>query len=93
MTIAEISRRIESFIRNSNRERKQRINDNYILADLCALSIARLFSDSATYEPIDVYFPELFEEEGQSRKERELELSTQRFLQFAQSFNNRFEDK
>jgi len=92
MSVPEVNRYINAWTKRYTQQRKDALSDMYNLADLVAYSISRLFSEQSRYEPIDVYFPEMFKEEGELRKEHELELSAQRFIQFAQSFNKRFED-
>lgn len=92
MSLDEVNRKIDAYIRKIERNHKQMLFYIYEAADLCAYSVARLFSRNAKYEPIDKYFPDVFVEERLLREAKEREMFTQQFLDFAQHFNRRFED-
>ena len=90
MTLAEVSRVIEAYNRRKRREDKDRAINNYILADLIGASVGRLFKGN--YPAIEEVYPSLFDEETNSEKAQAQkdELSVQRFLLFAQQFNQNF---
>ena len=94
MTIAELTRAIDSKKRIQRLEAQERASSDYILADLIGRSIARLYSSSAHMPQISEVYPSLFtsgeiEEKVQEKKN---ELSVLRFKQFAQSYNNKFRE-
>lgn len=93
MTIGEVRRAFDSYARVKTRESREKASYDYILADLIARSMARLYSSSATYPDICEVYPTLFDsKEIQEKKvEQKAEISALRFKQFAQSFNQRFE--
>lgn len=95
MTIGEVRRAFDSYSRRKKRESQEKASYDWILADLIARSMARLYSSSATYPAIEEVYPTLFDsKEIQEKKlEQKAELSALRFKQFAQSFNQRFKDK
>lgn len=95
MTVGEVKRAFDSFSRVRTRESREKASYDYILADLIARSMARLYSSSATYPDISEVYPTLFDsKEIQEKKvEQKAEISALRFKQFAQSFNQKFEKK
>ena len=95
MTIGEVKRAFSSYSRKHMNEAREKATYDYILADLIARSMARIYSSSATYPEISEVYPTLFDsKEIQEKKvERKAELSALRFKQFAQSFNQRFKSK
>lgn len=94
MTLAEITRAIESKKRIELRQGKEKACYDYILADLIGRSVARVYNSSNKLPPISEVYPSLFdstEVEEQKQKKRN-EMSVIRFKQFAQSFNKKFEE-
>jgi hypothetical protein len=93
MTIAELSRAVESKKRIQERELKEKATFDYILADLIGRSVSRLYSSSNKMPSIAETYPALFsaEEIEAKRQEQKQELSVLRLKQFTQSFNKRFE--
>ena len=93
MTVGEVRRAFDSYARRKKREQQEKASFNWILGDLMARSMARLYSSSANYPSIEEVYPTLFDsKEIQEKKvEQKAELSALRFKQFAQSFNQRFE--
>ena len=95
MTLAEFDRYISSKRRVQEREAKERASFDYILGDLIGRSIARVYNSSNTYPEIYDAYPAFFEKESieEQRQERLNELSAQRFMAFAESFNKKFAEK
>lgn len=95
MTVGEVKRAFLSYNRRHTNEAREKASYDYILADLIARSMARIYSSSATYPDISEIYPTLFDnKEIQEKKaEQKAALSALRFKQFAQSFNQRFKNK
>lgn len=95
MTIAEVNRAIESFNRVQMEEAKQRAANDYILANLITKGVGITLGSKQSFPTIEEVYPELFkdkkQEEEQRIQEQKTNLSTLRFLQFAQSYNKRFQ--
>lgn len=95
MTIAELNRKLESWQRVKKNTEKEKAAHNYILANLIGRSIASCFSDDISILSIEEVYPSLFQEEAQeaaqSKREQMAEISAMRFMQFAQSYNKRYE--
>lgn len=92
MTIAEISRAIESYNRRKKTADREKASFDYLLAETIGKSVARIYSSSAKMPEIYEVYPTLFDnaemqEQKQARKD---ELSVLRFKQFAQAHNDRF---
>lgn len=94
MTLAELTRAIESKKRVQLQEAKEKACYDYILADLVGRSIARIYNSSAHLPHISEVYPSLFDstEVEKQKQEKRNEMSVIRFKQFAQSFNKRFEE-
>ena len=92
MTIAEVSRAIESRVRVKNLEAKEKATYDYILADLIGRSVGRVYSSSVQMPSINDAYPSLFQttEAQEKQQKAKQELSAIRFKQFADSFNKRF---
>ena len=94
MTLAELTRAIESKKRVQKQEAQEKASMDYILADLIGRSIGRLYSSSARLPEISEAYPALFDnpqvEEIKSAKKTE--LSVLRFKQFAEIHNNKFQE-
>ena len=92
MTLAELTRAIDSKKRIRKQEAQEKASMDYILADLIGRSIGRIYSSSANMPDISAVYPSLFDskeiEEVKSKKQAE--LSAIRFKQFANIHNNRF---
>lgn len=90
MTIAEISRYINSYNRQYKYKQKQDAINIYLLADLVGASVGRLYKGK--FPRIQEVFPSLFEEDqlDEEYQKKKDEISAQRFLQFAEAFNKNF---
>lgn len=92
MTLAEITRAIESKKRVMKQEAQQRAVNDYILADLIGRSVARIYSSTAKMPEVAEAYPALFdtdkiEEEKQKQKD---ELTILRFKQYANFHNKKY---
>lgn len=94
MTISELDRYFESQRRQETHRLKEKATMDYTLA----LLIGRAFRGSDEENPFpDLYevYPKLFYEEAveKEREQQELQdqLSAIRFIQFAESFNSKFD--
>lgn len=94
MSFDEIHRYKESYKRRYRAETKRTISYLYNLADMTALSVARIHNSNAVYPPIDELYPDLFAEDNlaQARLDKEQQLSVERFLQFAQIHNKKLKE-
>lgn len=92
MTLAELTRAIESKKRIQKREAQEKASYDYILADLIGRSISRIYSSGNKMPPIAEAYPSLLEAEEIQQKiaDKKAELSVIRFKQFAQSHNNKY---
>lgn len=91
MTVAELSRAINSKKRVKKIEAQEKASYDYILADLVGRSIARVYSSSAKLPQISEAYPTLFDSQEleQKKAEQRLEISAIRFKQFADFHNNK----
>lgn len=92
MSIAELTREIDSRKRQERDAARETAAHNYILADLIGRSVARLYSSTAKMPTLADAYPSLFNseeiEEQQQRKKDELTIM--RFKQFAASHNKKY---
>ena len=95
MTIAELQRAFESKKRVEKLRATEKASFDYILADLIGKSIGRLLSSANSMPDISEVYPTLFDskEIAEKKQENKDKLSALRFIQFAQSFNNKFKSK
>lgn len=92
MTIAELSRAIESHNRRKKEQERAQASFDYLLADTIGKSIARIYSSSAKMPELYEVYPSLFDNEemkAQKQAKRE-ELSILRFKQFAAAHNQKY---
>ena len=91
MTIAELSRAVESYNRRKKAEDKEKASFDYLLADTIGKSVARIYSSSAKMPELFEVYPSLFDSaELQAQKQaRKNELSILRFKQFTQAHNDK----
>lgn len=94
MTLAELTRLIESKKRIQKLKNQEKASFDYILADLIGRSIARIQSSSVNLPHIAEVYPSLFDnkEIEEKRQSAKNELSALRFKQFANSFNKKFKE-
>lgn len=96
MTVAELDRYVESKRRMQKLEQKEKATHNYIQALLIGRVVLKAFDSNMTIPEIHEVYPSLFtvdkakEEVIQERKD---ELSALRFKQFAESFNQKFNEE
>jgi hypothetical protein len=92
MTFAEVERAAECWQRRQKRELQEKARLSHILADLIGHSVGRIYSQSAKMPSLEEAFPTLFaptEAEKEKQAEAAVELSAQRFMQFAQAHNKK----
>jgi hypothetical protein len=96
MTPAEIGRAIDSKNRLIKIEAKEKASYDYIQATLIIKGISICLGDKSSFPSIQEAYPNLFDdlmkehtEKIQKQKET---ISTLRFRQFAQSYNNKFKE-
>lgn len=96
MTIDEVIRAIESKNRIFIAEAKLKATNDYTLASLITRGVGIAFGSKQDFPSIEEVYPNLFvDNKAQEEKiqEQKTNLSTLRFLQFAQSYNHRFKNK
>jgi hypothetical protein len=95
MTIGELERKAESCKRLEKHRLKEKATFDYTLAML----VGRAFGADEQHPFPDLYdvYPALFEDDIQRREEeesaRKAQLSAIRFIQFANSFNSKFDEE
>lgn len=95
MTYAELERYMASKKRVRERQAQERATYDYILANMIGHSMARVFNSDNKFPEIYEAYPTIFDKEEieSKREERTMELSAQRFMAFAKSFNEKFAEK
>ena len=94
MTIAEVLRVIDSYNRVKQAQVKEKAFFDYTLANLIIKGVGITLGSKDTFPPIEEVYSSLFknEDEVQEKVQKQKDnLSTLRFLQFAQSYNKRFQ--
>lgn len=90
MTIAEVNRAVESYIRVTKSKAKEKATMDYIQAQLIIAGISRSLNGGKDDFPvIEEVYPSLFVEELQNREKLQQELSILRFKQYAEYHNNK----
>jgi len=92
MTFAEVDRAVQCWQRTRKRDQQEKAMFVHILADLVGHSVARIYSQNATFPSITDAFPLLFEtseEEQKKQAEAAAEVSALRFMQFAKAHNKK----
>jgi hypothetical protein len=94
MTLAELTRLLDSKRRTQKLQAQERASYDYILADLIGRSISRVYHSSNTMPEISAAYPTLFdgEEIREQKAKKQAELSALRFMQFAQAHNKKYEE-
>ena len=94
MTVGELDRCISSKQRQEEHKLKERATMDYTLALLIGRAMRGSDEENPFPELYEVY-PRLFAEEAKRKEEEQAELMTQlsaiRFIQFAESFNKKFD--
>jgi hypothetical protein len=92
MTLAELTRAMQSKNRVKKMQAQEQATFDYILADLIGRSIGRIYSSSTTIPEISAVYPSLFDSKDieEKKAEKKAELSALRFKQFANSFNAKY---
>lgn len=95
MTLAELTRTMDSKRRINKREAQEKASYDYILADLIGKSMARIYSKDAKYPQIYEAYPSIFDKKEweQAQAEHSFKVSANRMRQFAESFNKNYKNK
>lgn len=97
MTIVEVDRATKSRQRMKKIEAQEQAAYYYTLAGLIAKGVAKVIGDKSDYPKIEEVFPSLFTEKAEKQEEQNeeqiMELSALRFMQFAQTYNNKLKNK
>ena len=97
MTPGEVNRFVESRNRIKKIELQQKASYDYILATLIVKGVAITLGDKTPFPTINETYPGVFEEVIKAQEDkiqqRKIELSTLRFKQFAQSYNDNLKNK
>ena len=91
MTLAEITRAVDSYNRKKRREEQEKASYDYILADMIGRSVALLFNGNNRFPEIYTVYPTLFDNKEIQEREQQarMEMSVIRFKQFAQAYNQK----
>lgn len=97
MTPGEVVRLVQSRARVRRIEAQERASHDYILANLIVKGVGITLGSKGTFPTIEEAYPGLFDDLAEKRNEeiqkKKMDLSTLRFKQFAQSYNNKFKHK
>ena len=97
MTPGEVNRFIESKNRVRKIETQEKASYDYILAGLIVKGVSITLGDKSSYPTIQEAYPSIFDdiakEQEEKIQEQRMNLSTLRFKQFAQSYNERLKNK
>lgn len=97
MTPGEVIRAIESKNRVIKLEAQEKANYDYIQANLIVKGISIVLGEKSAFPTIQEAYPKLFDElikqQEEKIQEQKTELSVLRFMQFAQSYNDKFKHK
>lgn len=97
MTPAEVSRAIYSKNKIRKIEAQERASYDYILASLIVKGISITLGSKEKFPSVqEVYnglFDDVIEQQQETIKQQKMNLSTLRFKQFAQSYNDKFKNK
>lgn len=78
-------------------EAKEKASYDYILASLIVKGVSITLGDKTPFPTIQEAYPGVFDdvvkEQEDKIQQQKIELSTLRFRQFAQSYNDRFKNK
>ena len=94
MTIAEVDRHIKSRIRIRKVEAQEKAYYDYTLASLITKGMTIAWGAKTSFPSIQEVYPDIFNEMAERHqeqvKQQKISLSALRFKQFAQSYNNKF---
>lgn len=94
MTFAEVNRAIQSRNRVFKQQEKEKANYDYVLASLIVKGVSITLGSKQSFPTIQEAYAGVFEDqeekEQEAIQEQKDKLSALRFLQFAQSYNNKF---
>lgn len=92
MTLAELTRAIDSYKRRHKTKEQQKAAFDFILADAIGRSMARLYSSTNKMPQLYELYPSLFDNEEIQAQEQERRdnLSALRFKLFAQAHNDKY---
>lgn len=97
MTPGEVLRSIASFNRRTRLEAQEKASYDYIQAQLIIKGVGICLGDKSEFPSLQEAYPKLFddlvEKQEEEVQQKKMELSTLRFIQFAQSYNNKFKRK
>jgi hypothetical protein len=97
MTPGEIVRTVESRNRVRKLEAQERASYDYILANLIIKGVSITLSGKGQMPTLEETYPGLFDDmaakKAEAIQQQKTNLSTLRFKQFAQSYNNKFKNK
>ena len=97
MTIGELERAVASAVRLERQRAQQQATYDYILANLITKGVGKVLGDKSAYPSLEEAYPGVFDDIAQEQQakleEQKMNLSALRFKQFAQSYNERFNNK
>ena len=97
MTPGEVIRYCNTRAKMRRLEAQERASHDYILANLIVRGVGMVLGSKASFPSVEEAYPGLFDEVIEKRteeiEERKQQLYISRFKQFAQTYNNRFNNK
>lgn len=91
MTVAEVSRAIESNNRRYKMELKARASMDYALASTIGIFISKALAQNETeIPPIEQIYPSLFEQEAEKKQN---DINVARFMQYAALHNLKYKQE
>lgn len=95
MTPAEVVRSVNSKIKIQKVKSQERASYDYIQAQLIIKGVGIMLGNKDTMPTLAQAYPTIFEDEAamEAKQQQQTNLSTLRFLQFAQSHNAHFKER
>lgn len=94
MTIAELNRHFESYLRREKARMQEAATQNYILATLIRYAVGSCLSNEVEMPKIEEVYSSLFDDKAEETKQKKQELNTElsvlRFKEFANAHNKKF---
>ena len=94
MTPGEVVRLVQSRARVRRLEAQEKASYDYILANLIIKGIGMTLGSKESFPTLEQAYPGIFDDLAEKRNEeiqkKKMDLSTLRFRQFAQSYNDKF---